>query len=157
MVDPFPAMLEEGRQWELAIAERLVDDGIAVEVPPMLCRPDIASREAYGDAGDLFVRAGHGGKRTLSVKSRSLDFTGPNDFPFSYVIVDTIKAYDRVRVSAVIIVSQKTGGVVVVPATTKEHWRDTRWATVDGWKPAYECPKGLAKTWGELIEWLKTT
>lgn len=142
--------------WERYVGELLTREGFRVEVPVKECRPTIAERDGYGDDGDVFVFTESGKRVTLSVKSSSLVFRKPLDFPLAWTIVDTVKAWVRRPCSAVVWVSTKTRGIIVIPASTREHWRETRWATVDGVKPAYQCPRLLCRTWKEMVEWLKT-
>jgi hypothetical protein len=151
-------MLRNGYRWQVWLAGQLEREGFATEVEPLRVRPSLDQRQGYGDTCDVRVFARSGGSRKLACKARRTRFTCPDDYPHPRVIVDSVVAWDRTPdTSAVVVISQYTAGIVVVPATSQEHWRVRSFPTPDGHKPCYWLPKFHCRTFISLCEWLEST
>ena len=122
----FRRELEEGHRWASKVGALLEAEGLQVAVTPMEWRATLADADQFASEYDLLVEG-----QIVDVKSRRLDFTGAHDFPYRTVIVDTVAGWDAkpVKPVAVIDISQKTGGVFVVPVSTFPEWRQ---------EPAYD-------------------
>lgn len=96
----------------------------------------------------------------IEVKSMNRDFTtDPATFPLSNIIVDTVSGYDKKleKPLAYIIVSQITKDMIVVPVSTERFWfQDQKMDFQRGiYENFYFCPKGLAKPFSELVDYLR--
>ena len=155
--DPFPAMCREGYRWQVWLAERLQALGWRTEVDALKIRPTLADYKDYGDSGDVRVFAKSGGRRNLAVKSVRTPFSGKHDYPFSTVIVDSVTAWEKTPAAAVVRISQPTGGIIVIPATTRNAWARATFKTPDGPKVCYVVATSLCRTFDELVGWLEAT
>jgi hypothetical protein len=70
------------------------------------------------------LRVGEARPVMVEVKSNVHDWTGPEDFPFPWVTVDTTGAYDHkpVKPAAYVLISQPRLGIAVVPGSTRPRW-----------------------------------
>jgi hypothetical protein len=150
-------MLQEGHRWQVWLSELLTARGFRTEVDPLRCRPSIREYRDYGDEGDVRVYARSGGRRLLACKAVRTGFTGPGDYPYPTVIVDSVKAWDQGPATAVVRISQFTSGVLVIPATTQGTWARQTFKTPDGPKPCYIVARSFCKTLDELCDWLEAT
>lgn len=156
--DPFPEMLREGHRWQVWLRDRFRERGFDASTDPVSCRPSLADYRHYGDAGDVRVVAASGGLRRISVKStRTVRYSGPLDFPFDPVIVDTVRGWERQPSAAVVKISQLTKGLLVVPATSRHAWGVQTFPTPDGPKPNYVVPRRLVRSFDSLCDWLEAT
>lgn len=110
--------LEKGLPYQQAVADLMVEDGIP-------CVTDTTLRtEGVVDDADLDC-----GGFLVEVKSLTARFTGPEDWPFHEVFIDTVSTWDRkVRERLAIIMLSKTGGgLAVLPVeSSKSKWYVTR-------------------------------
>lgn len=128
--------------------------GVSVAVTPHRVRERVGDRHRWRDEYDLLAN----GKR-LEVKSRSLKFTGPRDFPKPTAYVYALRGWDAKihKPAAIVLVSQETRGLAVVPASTRPKWiarktddhvRRIRYTVL-------EAPRELLKSVDELVDWLQ--
>lgn len=116
--------LREGVKYVKLVANLLRAGGFTVETPEQKIRP---IRVKYtSDSGDIHIMAEGKIRFTLEVKSRDLEFTGIEDYPYSSVFIDNVNQWNhkKHKVAAVIIISQQTEKMFVVPLSSREHWRE---------------------------------
>lgn len=114
--EKFQARLKVGKEWEQVVADSLVDQGI-----PATTNTPIDEADYAGTDTDIMV-----GDKTIEVKSRTgtCPFTGPEDFPFKDVFVETSGGWEakQKKPDYYVIVSQITGGMIVIPGDTRDQW-----------------------------------
>jgi hypothetical protein len=92
------------------------------------------------------------------VKSRSFHFTSVEDYPYPTVFVDTVEGWQakEAKAVAVAVVSQKSGGIVVVPVSTEGSWSVKRiYDSKRGFEVSVlECPKELLRSFEEFVAWV---
>lgn len=146
--------LRRGYEWQRYVAAKFAASGVLVTLAPLTVRDHISDAEQWTtDDSDLLCAGRH-----VEVKSRRLSFTGPADYPYPTAMVDTVTGWDAKRYPpvAVVLVSQQTRGLAVVPASSRGSWeiierRDrVRGITVR----SYACPRARLRTFGELVDWL---
>ena len=157
----FRQKLETGHRWARAVAERLQAEGIDARLTPLRWRNSIDDRHRFRNEQDVVVNTDEG-QYVIEVKSRDLDFDEePSSYPYDTAYVDTVSGWDQKdrEPTAVVLVSQLTGGMLVVPVRkTRAHWRkvrnfDRRRSISDWW---YEVDKQFLKPMSDLISWLAT-
>jgi hypothetical protein len=134
----FHQELTTGHRWSTRVGDRLraelpAESGLTVTVTPMEWRESLADVARFRSEKDIVIRADKA-ECVVEVKSRNLHFTDdPSSYPdhFPTAIVDTVDGWDskvhRDQVVAVVLVSQKTGGMLVVPVrTTRRSWSTQR-------------------------------
>jgi hypothetical protein len=106
----FRRELEHGYQWQRYVVEQLRKNGIVARVPDLHFRTSVSDRHDWEETTDVTLENG----KSLEVKSRRLKFTGPTDYPFPTVIVDTVSGYNakRVKPQAYVLVSTITGNII---------------------------------------------
>lgn len=155
--DVFKTMLREGYRWQLWLAEQLHGCGFRTEVDPLRIRPSLREYRNYGDSGDVRVYAHSGGRRTLACKAVRTKFTGPHDYPYSPVIVDSVTAWERAPAAAIVRISQLTSGILVIPRSSSEWWSYDTFKTPDGPKRCFVVGRSFCKTFDDLCDWLERT
>lgn len=155
--EDFKERLTAGKIWEHKIAQILIDNGIDAVVPTDLEIKDDRDKEEFARKDkDIVV-----GDKVIEVKSRAdtCIFTGPDDFPFSDIFLETESGWNKkeVKPDYYVIVSQQTGGVIVVPGFTRHEWNcrrvyDKRCGFAS---PTLVAPKKLARDMDYLIEELR--
>jgi len=120
----FAAELARGRRGELRVAMKLLPLGLWIRIGPAQWRDGTHSweerREQFADEVDLELEGGH----LLEVKARNLTFTCAEDYPYSTVWVGATKRWRaRTRMPCgVVILSEPTDAVIIVPTSTREYW-----------------------------------
>lgn len=119
----FKKELEAGFKWQLRVANYLNKFGLDAEVPPLSFRDKIENAGEYADLEDILCEG-----RTFEVKSRSLRFTKPSDFPFETILVDTVRGWEskKTKPDAYICVSTVTGAMIVLSKSTQDKWVKSR-------------------------------
>jgi hypothetical protein len=154
----FRQELELGHQWTERIASHLVGEGLDAIAPEMVWRQSIEDRKNFADEQDIIVRRED---ILIESKSRRLHFTDdPESFPYTTAMVDTVSGWDQkaTKPRAVVIVSQMSGSMLVVPVNrTRESWgRKSAWDRVrqieDEW---YIVDRSLLVPMSDLVAWLK--
>lgn len=154
----FQRKLAEGHKWATKVEQRLNALGYETQLTPYEWRP-VEQRAHFVNEHDLLVKTSVDKWALLECKSRRLAFTDdPGTYPYRTAFVDTVHGWERKEdpVAAVVLVSQFSGGMLVVPASSRPAWRirktmDTREGFEDQW---YECPKQKLETFGSLCQWL---
>lgn len=136
------------------MAVDLLGRGHSVKVGPLLLRDQSDDKDEFADQADIIVN-----DVVLEVKSRSLSFTSPEDYPYPTAFVCAVKRWDKRSLSvkplpfATVLVSEKTGVFLVVPTSTSGNWtsedifdRKRRYPT-----DTYVVAKELLQPWEWLI------
>lgn len=112
-----------GWLFEDIVADRLrrASPKLHVETPPKDWRADVRDRKRYANEVDLWVNGGR-----LSVKSRRVKFTCPQDVPRNRnpLFVDTVRKWklkDPEPV-AVVCISQETQAIIWTPTSDQKLW-----------------------------------
>ena len=95
----------------------------------------------------------------IEVKSRKLGFNSdPDSFPMPTAFVDTVSGWRKKEKLplAIVLVSQMTGKILVVPVTTSSNWKtiksfDRKRKIEDLW---YTVSKDLLKEYKVFLDWL---
>lgn len=150
----FVRNLATGHDFAEYVGDLLLAAGLPAVVTPMEVRENLADRHRFRNEVDLTV-----GSRRVEVKSSTREWTSLGDLPFSGMFVDTVYGWDRkeMKPCAVVLVSQPTGALAVVPATSRPHWRKR--TTVDRVRSITEtfwlCPNEHLRPFDEFTEWLR--
>lgn len=145
----FADALRTGSEYELKVAALLMREGFFCSMPQLPEESDTADYTTHQK--DVVVLVG-GRQAVLEVKSRSFAFTGPDDYPYSTVFIDTVSGFDNKKVTpaVVIIISQQTGSILVVPVkSTRQHWeKETKYIPGRGHQETcYAIDPHLTKSW----------
>jgi hypothetical protein len=155
----FFAELAKGNKWAQFVSDFMSSNEIPAYTPKGRIRENISEIEEFSvNEKDIMFENmdGH-----LEVKSRNLSFGRTmEDYPYETAFVDTLDGWNRKaeKPLAVILVSQKTSEMLVIPVSTKDSW---------GTESKYDTVRGIHETWitvhkthlrpvEELISWLKT-
>lgn len=153
----FVSQLREGHEFAELVAERLRGRGIAARVTPMEIRSDIDDRHRFADEHDLTV--GRHRDIRIDVKSRNLAFTDAADYPYPTALVDTVSGWEAktYKPAAIVLVSQITRAMVVVPRSTEGSWtirrRSDRVRRIDD--RFLEVSTALLRPFDELVRWIE--
>ena len=156
----FRQELEAGHRWAGLVAARLVEAGLDVHLTPMEWRETVEDRHRFADERDIEVRLEEA-TFTIEAKSRRLAFgDDPVSYPYNTALVDTVTGWDQkvVKPKAVVLVSQQTSSMLVVPVrSTRGQWtvkrtRDRIRGIEDRW---YECRSSALLPFGDLVRWLQ--
>lgn len=124
----------------------------------MAWRRSIDRRGDFADEIDLTV--GRERRRTLDVKSRNIAFTSPADYPYETALVDTVSGWQAKprKPAAIVLVSQITSAMLVIPTSTEPGWTTRRrHDRVRGMDDRFlEIPRGMLVQLSPLVDWLKT-
>jgi len=153
----FVSQLREGHEFAELVADRMRGHGIAVRVTPMEIRADIEDRHRFADEHDLTV--GRHRKIRIDVKSRNLAFTSRANYPYPTALVDTLPGWraKTFKPAAIVLVSQITRAMVVVPRSTEARWtvrrRTDHVRSIDD--RFLEVPRGLLRSFEDLVHWIE--
>lgn len=153
----FVSQLRTGHAFAEYVAAQIRRHGLVVRVTPMEIRKDIADRHRFADEHDLTV--GRDREVRVDVKSRNLRFSGVADYPYPTALVDTLSGWTAklAKPSAIVLVSQVTGAMLVVPRSTEPRWiihrRTDRVRRIDD--EFFEVPTSLLRPFDEFVHWLK--
>ncbi len=121
----YKSAMEAGHKFNEIVAMRLKEFGVMAEVPEFSFAQSKAEIRDYTlNDKDVIV-----GDNVIEVKSRNLAFTDdPSTFPYDDLIVDTVSGYEakEPKPIAYVMVSQKTGGMFVIPTAFSKSWRVER-------------------------------
>ena len=116
----FTEELKKGHQWQRYVADRIMLHGYDVSVPEIQVRKDIKFKEYWTEFDqDVLVEG-----CPIEVKSRSLKFTAPENFPYATVIIDTVSSYNEKETKPYfyICVSQITKHMIWISGTKSKEW-----------------------------------
>lgn len=153
--DAFRHELEAAHPYVQQVADRLQTHGLDVTVTPYAIRRTIADRHNWADEYDLDVQGW-----AVEVKSSPTVWTDePGSHPYRRPLVYACAAWDAHTTprAAVVLVSRPTGGMLVVPASTRPAWgRRNVWDSVRQITyHAYDCPRELLRRFCELVAWFQ--
>lgn len=150
--------LATGNKWANHVADFLNNNEIKCHSPKMEIRADISdiARFSLNDKDILFEQmSGH-----LEVKSRNLRFNSDVEtYPYDTAFVDTLNGWNQKaeKPLAVVLVSQKTGEMLVCPVSTEQYWGQvTKYDSVRGiWETWLTIEKKYLQPVTNLLQWLK--
>ncbi len=156
----FASELTKGHSWQLYVAMRLLKEGLVVQASRFEFRNTRDDIEGFTRTDvDLVIGRKH--PIPAEVKSRSLEFTSPEDFPYRTFIVGTVGSWADTEIppEIVIYVSQPTQAILALNvARTRDTW--TVAPTEDRIRgitdQCYFCEKKHLRTFDQLVKWLKT-
>lgn len=154
----FVGELATGHQIQVAVAERLREEGLRVHVPELRAAPTAAQRRDFADDGDLHVYQ-RDRRVVVEAKSRALAFSEHGqDFPYVRALVDRKESFDAKdpKPVAYVLVSQQTGAMTVAPVSTRSTWtvQDPRDGRRGYRYRAYTVHRSLLVPLDDLIDWL---
>lgn len=152
----FREELQRGWYYESVVADQVRTAGLHVWEPPRVCRDHVKDRHRFADEVDLVVE-----DRRVSVKSRRIAFTCPDDIPRNRdpLIVSTLRQWHLKSKPPMVVIniSQETEKWIFLPVLeTAPKWEtvggfdhirgfDERWYAADKslWRPGEEFPSWL--------------
>lgn len=152
----FTSELSNGHQWMLRVASHLRHCGVLAVPGKYAVRDSVNDRHKFANEKDITFETMSG---VIEVKSRRLAFGNKqNDYPKESAFVDTASGWTKKspKPLAVVLISQITGKMLVIPTSTSDKWgtftsvdkvrniKET-WLTID---------KSLLKPMDELVSWL---
>lgn len=157
----FAAELARGHQFAELVASRLRSADLTARATPMELRDDVRNRERFTISDVDVVVERNGVPVVLEIKSRRIRFSGPDDWPAAHdpAMIDTVSGWlaKAHRPVAVVLISQVTRAIAVVPVSTAAYWRVVR--THDRRRNiptvSYACPRAQLRSFSELVAWLK--
>ena len=155
----FIAELKKGHKWQLWVGLQFLKEGFIVQVPNLKIRKNHDEINKYSDSGDVIVFLNNE-RYSFECKSRNLEFTNKENYPYDTVFVDRTKTWERKRNNkplAIIIISQQTGKLVVVSSKTEKYWMiEERIDSVRNYtRSYYMVDKKYLHNWDFLIDHLR--
>jgi hypothetical protein len=118
--------MTEGHKYGRYIADKLELEGISCTVPDLYLVESMEEipHMTQTEKDIIIDRTGD----CLEVKSRNIEFTSIDDFPWGNIIVDTVSGYKAKmqKPMAYVMVSQPTGCAFAVMSDTEQHWTTKR-------------------------------
>lgn len=156
----FAAQLAIGHRFALQVGARLLETGHAVQVTPMRVRASLAEVDDFRDEEDIVVTGQDGREFVVESKSRNLEFEpDPDLYPYDTAFACRASSWDgkRRKPNAIVLTSQRTGAMLVIPGRTFDRWtrergRDGVRGIVSQW---YMAPKGVLRPMDELLAYLR--
>lgn len=137
--DLFLQELAIGSKWAEHAAAELNAMGIPCEATEMrVAQTEEEIKEFTEHDQDVVLLDGSG---HFEVKSRRLNFHyHPFTYPFETAFVDTVSGWEQKleKPLAVLLVSQQTGKIMVIPPESREHWKTTT---------TFDNVRGFTDTW----------
>lgn len=122
--------LAKGHRFERLVAQRLIEKGFTVQIPPKSIRDNVTEIHKYKNEVDLYV--GRWGKppAKIEIKSRDLYFTSPDDVQewCMPLFVMRKEKWDQAptKPAAILVVSQQTGAIIATSSVWQHKWHVTR-------------------------------
>ena len=149
--------LKTGYYYQGLVNTYFLDYGFKTTFHPLKIRPNFNVRRGFTDNGDLIINT-PSRDIVVEIKSRAIKFTCIADYPFKTVFIESLSRWSKkVKPAAIIVISQKTKAMIVVPVSTEKQWT----TKTTGHKrdriasQRLEADKKLLKTMPEFIDWLK--
>jgi hypothetical protein len=154
MTFDYHAAMTEGHSYNEMVADRLRGANIGCTVPDLeLVSSAEEIKRMTENEKDIILDNG----LILEVKSRNLGFSeDPTVFWQKDIYVDTVSGYEakKVKPYAYVMVSQKSGNMLVVHSNTKDKW--FKKTVTDPYRKVtdvfYKIEKAHLTTWASLIE-----
>lgn len=139
----FRAELMKGYLWQLYVAQIFRENGYEVSVPPLTH----GNAKDFKDEEDILVAG-----QVVECKSRNLEFSCAEDFPYDTVLVDTVESWESKTRKPImyVCISQLTGAIIALDvAKNRKNWTETTlWDSVRRYRVhSYEAPR---QCWGPL-------
>lgn len=134
--------LIDGYSHQLFAAGMLAEKGWNVELPALRIRGSFKNRSEYSDDYDIKISIDNHDPIRIEVKSRSIRFTSPEDYPFSTAFISTTEDWKNKEESGwvpsyFLLFSQATKGIVVVDCRDRKDWlvekMRTRYGPMEFW------------------------
>jgi len=157
MTFDYHAAMTQGHSYNEMVAQRLQGEKIGCEVPELeLVSSAEEIQRMTENEKDIILDNG----LILEVKSRNLGFSeDPALFWQKDIYVDTVSGYEakKVKPYAYVMVSQKSGNMLVVHSNTKDKW--FKKTVTDPYRKVtdvfYKIERQHLTTWASLVEDLK--
>ena len=108
--------LKEGHEWQSYPALFFKLHGLKVEMPKLTIRENISEADKWKDSFDFIIE-----DLPFEHKSRNIEFTCPQDYPYDTVFIDTVKGWDQKAIKPSYIFTSKTTGCMLwLPAMYSE-------------------------------------
>ncbi|CAB4167020.1 hypothetical protein UFOVP964_119 [uncultured Caudovirales phage] len=153
----YHAAMTAGHTYNEIVAQRLISEGIGCSVPELeLVTSNADISRLTKTEKDIILDNG----LVLEVKSRNLGFSeDPKLFWQKDIYVDTVSGYEakEIKPYAYVMVSQKSGNMLVVHSSTKDKW--FKKTVTDPYRKVtdsfYKIEKQHLTTWTSLINELQ--
>lgn len=154
--DLFLGELTVGHGWAEKVANALKEEQIKCHIKPVDFRKNYRDRKRFENEQDIIFDTMPG---CIEVKSRRLAFgSDPSSYPYKTAFVDTRNGWVKKKPKpvAVVLVSQQTGNMLVIPVSTSGRWGtqisfDRVRSIEESW---FVVDKRLLRTFGSLTDWL---
>lgn len=148
----FARELARGRRTELQVAIRLLPLGLPVRIDAIEFRESFSARgDRFVDQADIEV-----GDHLLEVKSRGIEFTSLDDYPYETAFVGSVRRWNaRTKTPcAVVLFSEPTGECLIVPTVTQDEWAEVEAMDSDrGFvETSYAVHKRWLRPWSRLVQ-----
>ena len=145
-----------GHKYATMVAEALQSHQIDCAVSDLTFAQTEAEISDYANEQDVVLTSRSG---CIEVKSRRLAFrSDPETYTYRTAFVDTVKGWDskNPKPLAVVLVSQRTKAMLVVPVSTQPTWTHTKSfdrvrRIHETW---YEIDRSRLRTFNAFVEWL---
>lgn len=155
--DTFRKEATIGHTYTQKALHHLQNNGIKCHTTPLTFAPTPQDRKQYTNEKDIILHTPPG---CIEIKSRRLNYTNnPQTYPYPTAFVDTQIGWDlkNPKPLAVILISQKTDAMLVIPTSTHQNWKTT--TTFDRIRKItetwYIVDKELLRPIDEFVEWLQ--
>lgn len=120
----FHQRLDDSRFSVFLMAEYLHKRGYSVNIPAFVYRKPGSNWQDHVDNGDLFIQKDGGPQYRIDVKHSTAQFTGPEDYPYSNMLVAEIRSIERANPCPLVycIVNEPATHVALIWWKTKPHW-----------------------------------
>jgi len=152
----FVQQLKIGNKWTEYVASKLREKRIDAYATELEVREKVEDRHRFTNEQDILFNNMPG---CVEVKSRKIKFfDDPMSYPMQTAFVDTVLGWNKKspKPLAVVLVSQITKSMLVVPVSTENKWgTSTHFDKVRKiTETSHTVDKGLLKTFDEFSEWL---
>jgi hypothetical protein len=135
----FKRELAVGSKWANFVADALNSSGVPCHATEMVFRDNISQIADFSENDKDVVLENPLG--FVEVKSRNLSFCSTNEsYPYDTAFVDTADGWAKKaeKPLAVVLVSQRTSEMLVIPSTSESSW---------GQESKYDRVRGIFETW----------
>ena len=152
----FVQQLRIGNKWTEYVAKKLREQNIRAFATELEIRNGVDDRHRFTNEQDILFETMSG---CVEVKSRKIKFgKDPLSYPMQTAFVDTVIGWKKKspKPLAVVLVSQITKEMLVVPVSTESTWgTSTHFDKIRQiTETSYTVDKSLLKTFSEFSDWL---